>query len=435
MFLILTHSVAGVKKKTGGTITLTAGNLPTGFKLVIRLNPSLTQETTFDNGGAFYPEIHEDAFDRQTQFSQSLKDAVDRALKVPTSVSPSDFNPELPANLGANQMIMVNSDGTGLMLGPTPEQISDSVEAVVAAHEAAAAAEQSATDAEVSADEAAANATNAGNYANNAADSAVAAANSASDANDSADAAETSADQAASHDILYGSGVPSSGLGVDGNSYIDQLDGSFYRKESGGWILKITLTGSSGVTLFGPSGNKRAGNVTPLDGDYTKANVGLGNVDNTSDLNKPISTAAQSALDLKADAADLDDAILDISTLQSDVTDLGLDVAALESKEVPPGGTTGQVLKKTTGTDYDFEWADETGSGPLTTKGDIYTYSTTIDRLPVGTNGQTLVADSSQSTGLEWQTPGPSLPVGGSTGQVLTKTLVQTVMLVGPRLY
>ena len=37
----------------------------------------------------------------------------------------------------------------------------------------------------------------------------------------------------------------------------------------------------------------------------TKAQVGLGNVDNTSDLNKPISTATQNALDLKADKTSL----------------------------------------------------------------------------------------------------------------------------------
>lgn len=36
-----------------------------------------------------------------------------------------------------------------------------------------------------------------------------------------------------------------------------------------------------------------------------KADVGLGNVDNTSDLNKPISTATQAALDLKANAANV----------------------------------------------------------------------------------------------------------------------------------
>jgi hypothetical protein len=42
---------------------------------------------------------------------------------------------------------------------------------------------------------------------------------------------------------------------------------------------------------------------------------------------------------------------------------------------------------------------------PLTTKGDLYTYSTDNDRLAVGNNGETLVADSSTSTGLRWQVP------------------------------
>ena len=35
----------------------------------------------------------------------------------------------------------------------------------------------------------------------------------------------------------------------------------------------------------------------------TKTQVGLGNVDNTSDANKPVSTATQTALDLKYDAS------------------------------------------------------------------------------------------------------------------------------------
>jgi hypothetical protein len=43
----------------------------------------------------------------------------------------------------------------------------------------------------------------------------------------------------------------------------------------------------------------RTGAVTAQSGDYTKSDVGLGNVDNTTDLNKPISTATQSALDAK----------------------------------------------------------------------------------------------------------------------------------------
>ena len=43
----------------------------------------------------------------------------------------------------------------------------------------------------------------------------------------------------------------------------------------------------------------------------------------------------------------------------------------------------------------------------ITAKGDLIagTGSATFDNLPVGTNGQTLVADSSTATGLKWDTP------------------------------
>ena len=45
--------------------------------------------------------------------------------------------------------------------------------------------------------------------------------------------------------------------------------------------------------------------ITRVDNPHavTKAQVGLGNVDNTSDINKPVSTATQNALNLKANAA------------------------------------------------------------------------------------------------------------------------------------
>lgn len=42
------------------------------------------------------------------------------------------------------------------------------------------------------------------------------------------------------------------------------------------------------------------------------------------------------------------------------------------------------------------------GSSPLTTKGDVYTYSTTDARIGVGANGTVLTADSTQATGLKW---------------------------------
>jgi hypothetical protein len=53
----------------------------------------------------------------------------------------------------------------------------------------------------------------------------------------------------------------------------------------------------------------------------------------------------------------------------------------------------------------DFTWVTPTDQTPLTTKGDLFTFSTVDARLGVGTNGQTLVADSSTSTGLKWAAP------------------------------
>ena len=44
-----------------------------------------------------------------------------------------------------------------------------------------------------------------------------------------------------------------------------------------------------------------------------------------------------------------------------------------------------------------------TANSPLTAKGDLFGYSTTQARVPVGNDGETIVADSSTSTGLRWQ--------------------------------
>jgi hypothetical protein len=86
----------------------------------------------------------------------------------------------------------------------------------------------------------------------------------------------------------------------------------------------------------------RTGAVT-----LSKNDVGLGSVDNTTDIAKPISTLTQNALDLK----------------------LNLNTA--------------------------------------TTKGDILaaTAASAITRVGVGTNGQVLTADSTQAAGVKWATP------------------------------
>lgn len=61
----------------------------------------------------------------------------------------------------------------------------------------------------------------------------------------------------------------------------------------------------------------------------------------------------------------------------------------------------------------------EAGSGtasPLTTKGDVWGYSTTDARIPVGADGQVLTADSAQALGLKWATP-----TTGTVTSIVTK--------------
>lgn len=380
------YTVSGIGNANGGNITLVAGNLPTDYVLAIVLNPEFIQETEFDNGGAFYPETHEKALDKLAQLSITLKDRSDRSIKLPESINASEFDPTLPTAIGPYRLLMVNESGTGFAAGPTPQELSDAAEAAIGADESAQAAaasalaaatsatnsSNSATASASSAVESATHATESQSHASNAATSASAAAGSAN-------AASSFADLAAEHDILYGTGVPGVGLGVNGNSYIDQATGTFYKKESGTWNVKVTLTGSGGVSSF----NSRSGAVVPQAGDYNKTMVGLPNVDNTSDVNKPISTATQTALDLKANDADLDAAAAAILDLQAQAADL-----------------QDQIDNFDPGT-----------SSPLTTKGDIYVHDGTQNqRLPVGTNGQVLVADSAETAGLKWAAAPSGLP-------------------------
>jgi hypothetical protein len=59
---------------------------------------------------------------------------------------------------------------------------------------------------------------------------------------------------------------------------------------------------------------------------------------------------------------------------------------------------------------------------PLTTKGDILSFSTVRARLPVGTNGQVLTADSTQTLGIKWAAAGGGGTPGGANGAVQFNT-------------
>lgn len=145
---------------------------------------------------------------------------------------------------------------------------------------------------------------------------------------------------------------------------------SLTSEEAGAEVIEALETAASGGNLV-ESVNGKIGEVV-----ITKTDVGLSNVENTSDANKPVSTATQNALNLKADQADLAALETEVDTkatqtyVDSEIADAvqeskdytGAAIASLPATQLPAGGTTGQVLAKASNADQDVEWVDQSGS-------------------------------------------------------------------------
>jgi hypothetical protein len=176
---------------------------------------------------------------------------------------------------------------------------------------------------------------------------------------------ETSADTFTKRTLTAGSSkvTITNGSGASGNPTVDVAEANFTSiPQSAVTNLTTDLAAKqagdadlSAIAALSPSDDdilqrkssawtNRTPTQLKTDLSLTKGDVGLGNVDNTSDTNKPISTATQTALDGKTDES------------------------------------------------------------TLTTKGDLYvaTAASTITRLPVGSNTHVLTADSAEASGIKW---------------------------------
>lgn len=77
-----------------------------------------------------------------------------------------------------------------------------------------------------------------------------------------------------------------------------------------------------------------------------------------------------------------------------------------------PVGTNGQVLTADSTQTFGVKYASVASVSNLTTKGDLLGYDTGNNRVPVGTNGQVLTADSTNALGVSWQTAASGVPKG-----------------------
>jgi hypothetical protein len=141
-------------------------------------------------------------------------------------------------------------------------------------------------------------------------------------------------------------------------------------------------------------------------------------------------TATDLVTDLPADFEVFGQAVdTRLKALQPGTTlgDIAYSSATANTNTRLPIGTNGQVLAVSGGVPAWTTTADVT---PLTTKGDLFTFTTVDARLGVGANGTVLTADSAEATGLKWvpaATSGANWSLLNTGGTALTGASTVTV--------
>ena len=234
-----------------------------------------------------------------------------------------------------------------------------------------------------------------------------------------------------------GTGAPTSGLGAQGDYYLDNNNGDYYTKVDGTtWSLRGNLTGPQGLPGTpgtpgdqGPPGDDGADGADGADGrDGEQWFTGAGS---------PSTEGEVGDLYLQDVTGDYYEKTADPSTwvlrgnLKGAAGTNGLDgtdgADGADGLGVPAGGTTGQVLAKVDATDNNTEWVDQSGGGGSGILQGRWTYKTsTVSGDPSSGNLRLNNSDISLAT---------EVYISQTSDDGTDESLFFTVLEAGDRLY
>lgn len=434
--LITDYTVTGAGVSGGGTVTFLVAPI-TGEKVNIKSNVTIDQQTDYTEGGSFSASTHENALDKLTKICQQIKETSDRCLKVPISNQGIETQ---TGGVDAGYVLRVNATEDAIeWASPVDAALSTSLTPTnnyFIVGDGTAWTSESPTDSRSSlglgtiATQSANNVVITGGAISGITDLAVAdggtGASTASDARTNLGLVIGTDVQAYDSELYAIAGLTSAAnklpyftgpgtasltdLTSAGRDILDDATASDQRTTLGlaiGTDVQAYDAGLAALAVFNTNGlvtqtaentfsgrtlTGTANQITVTNGDGVSGNPTLSipyNVELGSSSSGPSSISFFEDTDNGTNKV----TVAAPSSLAGDVT-----------FNLPTTNGTADYVLKTDGSG-NTSWTAQTGGGttsPLTTKGDVYCYSTTNDRLPIGADGQFITADSSQSTGLRW---------------------------------
>jgi hypothetical protein len=188
-------------------------------------------------------------------------------------------------------------------------------------------------------------------------------------------------------------------------SNVGDGDGEVFKTKSGSDLQFRTVKAGTGISITNNTNDITLSTTTGVGEANTASNVG-----NANAIFKQ-----KSGVDLEFRSLYASDTSgLDITYEGENEIGFALDIEGMSEEESPQGSdlliirdVSGEDDKKVTLTNL----LSVAGGSPLTTKGDLYTYDTDGARLPVGSDGTVLVADSNETTGLKWEYQNAVTPI------------------------